>query len=132
VGMKTYLPVFLPVMISASISWLPRLITRSLVPFNNPLGGSKFLISVLGADTGRQSLCGGKPAGVNEFKNSVGQRYVSPGSDTLSALRYVCVSPAGKVCKTLSLIMSTSSFVRHSIALLSSIVVKSGKTDLMS
>ena len=50
-GMNTLLPVCVPVMISASITWLPNCVTRSLIPLHSPNDWSIFLTRITGTST---------------------------------------------------------------------------------
>ncbi|XBI84545.1 hypothetical protein VPH35_092836 [Triticum aestivum] len=69
-GRNTLLPACCPSTISASMAflWKPR--TTSLVPLHNPLAGSMFLNSITGQFNFSLSACGGSLLGVRLFRNS--------------------------------------------------------------
>ncbi|XBH64166.1 hypothetical protein VPH35_117992 [Triticum aestivum] len=69
-GRKTLLPACCPITISASMVFLSKPLTTSLVPLHSPLAGSMFLRSMTGQFSFSLSACGGRPLGVNPFRNS--------------------------------------------------------------
>ncbi|XBI32719.1 hypothetical protein VPH35_056134 [Triticum aestivum] len=71
-GRNTLLPACWPSTISASIAFLMNPRTISLVPLHNPLAGSMFRNNIIGKLIFNLRIWGGRPLGVNEFKNSAG------------------------------------------------------------
>ena len=59
-----------PIVISAYITFLQKLLHTILVPLHKPFAGSKFLRSMIGQLTFNSKLCGGSPFGKRVFKNS--------------------------------------------------------------
>ncbi|XBH90983.1 hypothetical protein VPH35_082494 [Triticum aestivum] len=69
-GRNTLLPACCPITISASMAFLSKPRTTSLVLLHRPLARSMFLRSMIGQLSFRLSACGGRPLGVNPFRNS--------------------------------------------------------------
>ena len=73
-GINTQFPLFIPLAISASITFTPSFNIMSQVPFLSPFPGPalRFLKRITGAPTLSVIECGGIPESVNELRNSVG------------------------------------------------------------
>nr|GEX22063.1 hypothetical protein [Tanacetum cinerariifolium] len=80
-GRKTFSDIRVPVMMHASMTLLRSFVTISRVPLQRPPDILKFRRSIIRAPTFSSSLCGGKPAKLNEFRYLAGYNSsVSPSS----------------------------------------------------
>nr|GEW72264.1 hypothetical protein [Tanacetum cinerariifolium] len=81
IKLKTFFDIRVPVMMRASMTLLRSCVTISRVPLQRPPDILRFRRSIIGAPTFSSSLCGGKPAKLNEFRYSAGYNSsVSPPS----------------------------------------------------
>ena len=87
-------------------------------PLHNPSSTSIFLSSMIRAPGAKVKACGGIPAGVRKFKNSVGHRTLSwsVAASMESELDYVTCVAESKFCKIFSFHSSATALVGVRIA----------------